>query len=115
MKTKNTPTPETPALQTYALQAIRTIVIPATNNRPTRIKAICARGGFTVSYDFAGPLDSMATHRAAANALCGKFIDEDTEKYGSDRSAIPWGQPFVTGVLENGDYCHAFLPKGGGA
>ena len=89
------------------MQAIITKYLPATNFKPARMKASCARGSVTVSYDH--DLDSEGNHLAAASALVCKFVIEDKSKYGT--TANPWSAPRVSGQLPNGDYCHVFLPK----
>jgi len=89
-------------------RAILTKVLPATNSRPTRIKAQAERGSIVVSHDFAGPLDSEATHRAAAHALIRKFLYEDKGIYGTEETKNPWARPFVTGCLPSGEFCHVF-------
>ena len=53
------------------LQAIITKYIGPTNTRAARIKATCAGGSLTVSYDHA--LDLDAQHHAAAIGLCNKL------------------------------------------
>lgn len=89
-------------------QAIETKVLPATNSHQTRIKAFCARGSLTHSFDFSGPLDSPQVHRAAAILLANQFIAEDMEKYGSSASLNPWGRPLITGCLPSGNFAHVF-------
>jgi len=51
------------------MQAIATRYLPATNNRPSRMRAWCERGSITVSYHCSG--NDMP--RYAAEALCRKF------------------------------------------
>jgi|HubBroStandDraft_2_1064218.scaffolds.fasta_scaffold05081_5 hypothetical protein len=90
------------------MQAIITKVIPATNSRPTRIKASCARGSFTAAYDFTHGLADERTHAEVARALCVKFVKEDAEKYSSDNNRNPWSKNFVTGCLPSGEFAHVF-------
>ena len=89
------------------MQAIVTKYLPATNTKPSRIKAQCARGSITVSMSYESGIDGE--HVAAAKALCSKFIAEDVKKYASDPASNPWGKPFVTGCLPSGNFCHVFL------
>lgn len=86
------------------MQAITTKVIPATNTRPTRIKAECERGSLTVS----GDDTTEAGHRLAARALCGRFANADLAQYGSPVASNPWLRPFATGQTKRGDYVHVF-------
>ncbi len=87
------------------MQAITTYYIPATNFKPSRIKAKCQRGSITVSYDHSG---EESAHINAAKALCAKFVAEDAKEYGSVRESNPWASPFVTGCLPDGGYAHVF-------
>jgi hypothetical protein len=89
------------------MQAILTRVIPATNTKPTRIKATCARGSITVTRD---DVSQEAAHCWAANALCERFVAEDVKTYGSDARTNPWAGKRVSGCLPSGDYAHVFLP-----
>lgn len=86
------------------MQAILTKVLPATNTKPTRIKASCARGSIILGYT---GCDEVA-HRYVAAQLRLRFIDEDVKQYGSPKETNPWGRPFVTGCLPNGDFAHVF-------
>lgn len=95
------------------MQAILTRVIPATNTKPTRIKAICARGSLTMAYDGPHQLGSDLAHAEVARALCSRFAVEDMAQYGP-KSKSAWDAPFVTGCLKNGDFAHVFLaPEAG--
>ena len=96
MKNKKTP---------FAVQAITTRVIPATNTKPTRIKAECARGSIIIS-DFSGVGD--AAHRYAARILCESFEAADTKEYGIPNAGKTWLKPFISGVVKSGDYVHVF-------
>lgn len=92
------------------MQAILTRVIPATNTKPTRIKASCERGSVTLDTGgFAVVSDRDSTHRQAAYQLINKFTQEDFEDRGEPVADNPWSRPFVTGQLTNGDFCHVFL------
>ena len=89
------------------MQAILTKVIPATDTKPTRIKAECSRGALMFSTThLTVQVGSDEAHREAAQALCQRFCDEDQKEYGTHRN--PWGGSFVTGTLPNGDKCHVF-------
>jgi hypothetical protein len=87
------------------MQAIVTKILPATDTKPTRIKAQCARGSITICCDST----SETAHRVAVLKLVGNFLTEDAAKYGSDPLTNPWGKPFVTGCLPSGNYCHVFV------
>lgn len=89
------------------MQAITTKIIPATNTKPTRIKASCERGSIIISYPH--ELTGDACHVAAADALCAKFIKEDSAKYGSKYN--PWQSVRVCGTNKAGDCVHVFLPE----
>lgn len=73
------------------MQAIVTKYLPATNTKPSRIKATSSAGSVTVSYSY--DLDTEGCHRQAAQALCEK---------------LGWAGQYVTGGLPNGDYVHVF-------
>ena len=88
------------------MQAIVTKYLPATNTKPSRIKAQCERGSLTVSWSYEGRDEDE--HANAAKALCAKFIAEDGERYGSNPKRNPWAAPFVTGCLPSGNYAHVF-------
>jgi len=94
------------------MQAIQTKILPATNSKPTRVKAICARGSAVFSW-FHPTLGDCARdeekHRKAASLLCEKFASEGFKEYGSDMESNPWLRGFVSGTLPNGDYVHVFL------
>ena len=92
------------------MQAIETKLIPATNTKPTRIKASCERGSIIVSADsISGDQmnGSESTHVRAAQILVDKFIAEDSKKYGSDPQRNPWNAPRVVGGTKAG-YAHVF-------
>lgn len=86
------------------MQAIVTKFLPCTNTRGSRIKAWCDRGSITVSYDHG--LSDDDTHKAAAQALCRKFADEDLKQYGTPIESNPWMRPMVNGGLPNGVGAH---------
>lgn len=88
------------------MQAIATKVIPATNTRPTRIKAECARGSFIIPYP--DTVTGEAAHRFAAEYLCGTFAAADRKHYGTPDAGKNWLAPFVTGQVKSGDYVHVF-------
>lgn len=92
------------------MQAIQTKIIPATNFRPTRIKAWCARGSITVPY-YSLPNEGgfEQKHINAALKLIDKFVKEDAESYGETKHQNPWVRHYATGCLPNGDFAHVFL------
>ena len=90
------------------MQAIITKYLPATNFKPSRMKATCARGSVTVSYDH--DFNNDGNHFAAASELCSRFVIKDKSKYVAS-GANPWSGPRIMGTLPNGDYCHVFLPR----
>lgn len=93
------------------MQAIETKLIPATNTKPTRIKASCERGSIIVSADaLSGDQanGSESTHVKAAQLLVEKFIKEDSKRYGSDPKINPWSAPRVVGGTKEG-YAHVFV------
>ena len=90
-------------------QAIRTHYIPATNYKPSRIKAACDRGSVTVGYDSAE--SNEAAHAYAVHTLLNRFIAEDEKEYGTPRGKNPWNRPFVSGGLPDGSITHVLLPK----
>ena len=94
------------------MQAILTKVLPATNTKPTRIKASCARGSKTVAYMGGHSMGSDLAHREIVEQLVAGFCFDDAKDYGSPTETNPWSRPFVTGQLPSGDYCHVFLEGG---
>lgn len=86
------------------MQAITTKIIPATNTRPTRIKAECERGSLTVCAD----AFTKGAHRCAARMLCERFADEDAKEYNAPVGSNPWLRPFATGQSKDGNYQHVF-------
>lgn len=84
------------------MQAILTKYLPATDTRGSRIKAMCGRGGLTISYPH--ELGGAECHVEAVNQLVARFVKEYAKRYGTERN--PWSKPRVCGQLPNGDYCH---------
>ena len=89
------------------MQSIITKYLPATNNRPSRIKAICDRGSITIPYPH--DLSGDAVHIAAVSELVHKFAAEDLATYGAPKEGNPWLRPFATGTLSNGSVAHVFI------
>lgn len=87
------------------MQAILTKIIPATNTKPTRIKAVCARGSLTVARDT--DLDYEQDHKQAAKALAVKFSALDTDA-GIPLDGSPWLRPTVCGQLPDGSFAHVY-------
>lgn len=93
------------------MQAIQTKIIPATNTKPTRIKAWAQRGSLTVSVDrFDGLWTDESTHAGMARLLCEQFCADDAREYGSKPESNPWNRPFVSGCIPSGDWVHVFTP-----
>ena len=93
------------------MQAIITRVLPATNTRPTRIKASCARGALFYSVTHCPHnLSSEPAHRLAANALCASFLAEDSKPEVTASESV-WARSFASGQLANGDWVHVFFEK----
>lgn len=93
------------------MQAIETKIIPATNTKPTRIKASCERGSIIVSADsLSGDQmnGSESTHVKAAQLLVQRFADEDLKEYGSPIETNPWLRQRVVGGTKEG-YAHVFV------
>ena len=91
------------------MQAIYTKYIPATNFKPSRIKASCERGSLTICFDSLEPMADCDKFSAAARLLCEKFIAEDAAKYGSQPWQSAWSREFVSGGLAQGGYAHVFV------
>lgn len=53
------------------MQAIKTKYLPATNTKPSRIKAECEAGSITISYDYSLNIDQL--HQKAACMLIEKL------------------------------------------
>ena len=88
------------------MQAIITRYVSATNTKPSRIKASCARGAVLVSYP--SELSGDAVHSYAADLLVARFIKEDAKQYGTPAAKNPWGRSRVVGQLPSGDMAHVF-------
>jgi len=89
------------------MQAITTKYLPATNNSGARIKATCARGSYTIGFDYS--LSGDAIHIAAASALIERFLAQDLKSHGTPIESNPWNRPFATGTLSNGTFAHVFI------
>lgn len=89
------------------MQAIITKIIPATNTRPTRIKAQCARGSIMIpTNDALSPGETM--HGWAVNCLVARFLKEDLKQYGTPVDKNPWGRRYCSGSLPSGDFVHVY-------
>lgn len=88
------------------MQAIITKYLPATNTKPSRIKATCARGSIVTGYphEFSGD----ACHEYAAQRLVSRFLAEDAKEYGTKPEKNPWAKKRILGTLPSGDVCHVF-------
>lgn len=86
------------------MQAILTKIIPCTDTKETRVKAICERGSMTISYPY--ELSGYDVHKAAVAALIDKFCREDLKEYGTPTEKNPWNKPRVCGTLPSGDVAH---------
>lgn len=75
------------------MQAIQTKYLPATNTKPSRIKAMCATATITVSADGGYQRD----HRAVAEKLCNQLGWND-KYYGK----------LLGGELSNGTFVFVF-------
>ncbi len=93
-------------MQKQIYQAILSKVIPASPTKPTRVKATCARGSYTMNYDSERGLTE--NHIACVQYLVSRFATEDYSKNGVDMNKNTWCKPRVVGQLPNGDYCHVF-------
>lgn len=77
------------------MKAIRTRYLPPTDNKGSRYKAT-ANGVDSVTIPFDYTLEYQQIAEKAARVLC-------------DRNG--WNYEFVTGQLDNGDYCHILTNK----
>ena len=89
------------------MQAIITKYIPATNTRPSRIKAACERGSITVSYPH--DLSGQDCHHYAVVELVDRFAQEDLKQYGTPVRQNPWRRPTVCGQIPDGRYVFVFV------
>jgi hypothetical protein len=89
------------------MQAIITKYLPATNTKPSRIKASCERGSIVITYP--SDLSGDAVHVAAADALVRKFVAEDAILYGTPTAKNPWNRKRVCGGLPSGGVAHVFI------
>lgn len=90
------------------MQAITTKYLPATNTKPSRIKASCERSSITISYP--DELSGDAVHIAAKDALVAKFVKDEAKRYGSEHN--PWSRPTVCGWPTSGTCVHVYIPHG---
>lgn len=88
------------------MQAIISKYLPATNTKPSRIKASCERGSIVVSHPH--ELSGDACHEYAATQLCARFVAEDAKMYGSNRKTNPWARKRIMGTIPGGDVVHVF-------
>lgn len=88
------------------MQAILTQYLPATNTKPSRIKAECERGSVIVSYPH--DLSGADCHVFAADVLVQRFQREDKDRYGTQPVRNPWSAKRIVGGLPNGSMCHVF-------
>lgn len=87
------------------MQAIHTYYLPATNYKPTRIKATCERGSLVASPP--DNLEGEAVHIWAAQKLCNNFVKQDNYTHFN-----PWSLPHVCGGLGNNKGCvHVFVSR----
>jgi hypothetical protein len=84
------------------MQAIRTVILPATNTRGTRVKATAAAGTTTLAYDHALRFDTEANHRKAAETLI-RDLGWIAPSYGT----------LVSGCLPDGSWCHVLTGRDG--
>ncbi len=91
------------------MQAIQSRYLPATNTKPSRIKAWCERGSLTLPYPH--EYDTSAAHNFVARELLLKFVNEDAKRPTNPTpiNHNPWAKPFSSGRLPNGDYAHVFI------
>lgn len=74
------------------MQAIQTKVIPATEHRKERIKAVCKAKSHTINI----------RHNARINSEHKRAVIELLEILG-------WRNKFVSGVLKDGSYVHVLI------
>ena len=92
-------------------QAIVTRYLPATDNKPSRVKAIADAGTVTLSWDHA--LDGIGNHREAALMLCLKHGWATIEEF--DRLYYVGGLPrCMHGAYVFVDGAYASFERSGG-
>lgn len=92
------------------MQAIIAKFLPATNFKPSRIKASCDRGSLTISYDCSG-LGSDSAFRSAVDQLCARFDAEDEKRRGVKPDLLSsWSRPKVSGQIPSGEWVFCFAP-----
>lgn len=87
------------------MQAIQSKFLPGTLTKPMRIKAWCARGSITVTYDYEGTHE--VAHTRVVDALIDRFVKEDEARHGKTEN--PWQRKRVVGQLPGGDMAHVFV------
>lgn len=91
------------------MQTIVTKYLPATNHKPTRLKAFCNRGSLTMaSGGLSGSFSDAECHAYVAQKLCEKLAAQDLKEYGSPVASNPWMRAFVTGGHPDGSMVHVF-------
>jgi hypothetical protein len=91
------------------MQAIQTKILHATNTKPTRIKAWCARGSITLSAPLAYAVSDERAHAAIAQMLVSRFAVEDFKEYGTPHAKNPWSKARKVGCLPDGSFAHVFI------
>lgn len=95
------------------MQAIITKYLPATNFKPSRIKASCERGSLILSTGSLEPRTSDERsdlgnlHRAACDALCAQFDAKDSKRNGV--TVRQWSKPKASGQIPTGEYVFCFI------
>lgn len=90
------------------MNAIVTKLIPATNHKPSRIKAECTRGGITIPRSTLHD-ELPKAHEEACLKLRQRFAEEDKEVYGHPIETNPWLYPMASGQMNDDNFCHVFL------
>ncbi len=89
------------------MQAIESYVIPGTLTKPTRIKAVCARGSITMSYP--DVQTNEEAHKAVVSALVTSFSVEDNKRHFIALGSNTWLAKRSVGQLKNGRYVHVYV------
>ncbi len=88
------------------MQAIIAKYLPATNHKPSRVKASCERGSIVIPHD--SGLSDPSPLRFAVAALVLRFAREDAKEYGTPIDKNPWLRPMVCGQIPSGEWVFVF-------
>lgn len=85
------------------MQAIITKYIPATNTKPSRIKASCEQMEIAETFHNIEGDNDGERHRKVCDMLCARM----DARVGTKR----WSRPKASGQIPSGEYVFCFIPE----